>query len=157
MLKKSWIQIFIEAIIELNSRLLPLDLIGELQCHARYKFDPLLTRQINIDNLFAIVANIELLTSPQIVRVFLLVILADNTPNRQVINVHLIPVVVLDGIGEQIEFAFAQFNSAVVSFGVVLLECHVDTAEFELNAEQILAKCFVVVTDGGLWTGAEWQ
>ena len=157
MLKESWIQILVEAVIELNGRFLPSDLIGELQCHAGNKLHSLLTRQIDVDNSVNIVADIELLARPQIVGVLLFIVLTHNAPNRQVINVHLVPVMVLDRVSKQIKLALAQLNGAVVGFGVVLLEGHVDTAELELNTEEILAESLMVMVDRGLWAGAERQ
>ncbi len=139
MLKEARVQILVEAILKLDIRLLPSDFIGELQIHPGHQLHPLLTRQVNIHNLVTVVADFELFPRPQIIAVLLLVVLAHNAPDRQVVDVHLIPVVILDCVREQLVLAFVQIHAAILGARVVLLESHIDAAELEFNSKQILA------------------
>jgi hypothetical protein len=106
MLKKSGIQILLESIFELNGRLFPDHFVREFNGQARMQFDFALTRQIHIDNSIRIESNVEFLMSPKPNRVVLLNVLADNAPNGQVVDVHLIPVVVFDRVREQFVLLF---------------------------------------------------
>lgn len=107
MLKEARIEIFLESILEFNCRRLPRDLVRELDVHAGHELDLVLARQVNVDNAIGVEAQVEFLVRPQPVRVFFVVVLANNAPDGQVVDVHLIPVVVLDRVREQLILVFA--------------------------------------------------
>ena len=156
-LEEARVQVLFEAVLELDLRRLPGHFVVELELHVRLELDLVLAGQVDVDNAVDIVANVELLARPQPVGLVLVVVLANDAPDGQVVDVHLVPVVVLDGVGEQLVLLLGQVHFAVLGVGVVALEVDGHAAEFELDAEQILGQRLVVVVDVALGAGAERQ
>lgn len=106
MLEEAGIEVLLESVLELDSGRLPRDVVRELYGHARLKLDLALARQVHVHDAVEIVTNLELLVRPQPVRVVLFVVLAYDAPDWQVVDVHLVPVVVLDRVREQLVLFF---------------------------------------------------
>ena len=157
MLEEAVVEILLEAVLELDVRRLPDHVVDERYLHARLEADLLLARQVDVHNVVLVVADLELLACPQVVGVLLLVVLAHNAPHGQIVDVHLIPVVVLDGVDEQIVLLLGEIDRAELGLGVRVAEGDEHAAVLELDAEEILAECLVVVVDGLLGSGAEGQ
>ena len=72
------------------------DLISELQfLSGEVQLGPSLAGEVDVDDLVAVPADLKLLVGPDVEVLPLLVDLADDAPDGQVVQVHLVPVVVL--------------------------------------------------------------
>lgn len=149
MLKESRVEIFLKAVLEDNRRLLPQDFIRKADGDTGRKLDLRVTsgRQIDFDNSVIIVADLELLVREQVVDLLLFVVLANDAPDGQVINVHLVRVLMLDRVHEQVEFVLGELAFAEVVARRVAAEVDLQTAVLELHAEQIFAERLVIVAD----------
>jgi len=128
-LEEVGIQVLVESILELHLAGLPVDLVGEVDVGSRLEFLAALGGQGDIHDLLAIVADVELLVREDIVLAIALVALTDFSPNGQSIDVHLVPVLVLHGIGECLGALLLQGDHADDRFGGVALELHLVATE----------------------------
>lgn len=112
-LKERGVQILVESVFELDARLFPVDLIGEGNLFVELKLHFGFTGQVDVDNVVGIVADVQFLMGPQVVGVIGLIDFADDSPNRHIVDIHLIPVVVLHCIYEGLQFFFGQHHFAV--------------------------------------------
>ena len=72
------------------------NLISELQfLSGEVQLGPSLAGEVDVDDLVAVPADLKLLVGPDVEVLPLLVDLADDAPDGQVVQVHLVPVVVL--------------------------------------------------------------
>ena len=111
-LEEIWVEILVETVFKLDQRSLPTDFVGEVQFHSFIQLHLAFRRQIDVHDLFAVKAQFEFLVGEN-EQLVVLSDLADHTPNGQIVQVHLVPVVVLDGIRERLEFVIVQFHFAV--------------------------------------------
>ena len=137
-LEEARVQVLFEAVLELDLRRLPGHFVVELELHVRLELDLVLAGQVDVNNTIAIITYIELLACPQPVGLIFVIILANDTPDWQVIYVHLIPIVILDSIGKEFVFLFGQVDFAILCISVIAFEVDWNAAKFELDAEEIL-------------------
>lgn len=135
MLKEARVEIFLKSILELDCRRLPRDLVRELDVHAGHELDLVLARQVDVNNSVGVEAQVEFLVCPQPVGVFFVVVLANNAPDGQVVDVHLIPVVVLDRVREQLILVLAQIDRTVFGSRLICSIGNKHTAELQLHAQ----------------------
>ena len=149
MLKESRVEIFLKSVLEDNRRRLPQDLIREADRDTGRKLYLRVAsrRQIHLDDSIVVEADLDLLVREQIVDLLLVVVLADDAPDGQVVDVHLVRVLMLDRVHEQVELVFGELGLA--EFGARRVAAVVDEqpAVLELHAEQILAQRLVIVAD----------
>ena len=75
------------------------NLISELQfLSGEVQLGPSLAGEVDVDDLVAVPADLKLLVGPDVEVLPLIVDLADDAPDGQVVQVHLVPVVVLHRI-----------------------------------------------------------
>ena len=112
-LKKVGVQVLVEPVGVIDLRLLPDDLVSEGDPRAFLEFYSRLRGQVHIDDLHLIscvdiVAYLKLFVSPQVQVLSGVFHLADDTPNGEVVEVHLVPIVVADGILERLQFIIGE-------------------------------------------------
>lgn len=101
-LEERGIKIFIETILELDVILLPDDFISEGKFRVRREENFVFRCDVDIDYLFTIITDFKLLVCPDVV--IRISYFANNAPDWQIINIHLIPVVVFDSIDKSFVF-----------------------------------------------------
>ena len=117
MLEKIRVEIFVKSVVKFYVRFLPDYFIRKRNFGIMFKLHTALGREVDIDDLFSIVPNFKLFVSPN-VHTFS-VDISNDSPNGQIVNVHLVPVMVFDGIHEWFEFSFIKVYLAIFSF------CHI--------------------------------
>lgn len=113
-LEERRIQVFIESIFKRHRAWHKADLVGEFDFGSGHQCFPSFGRQFNIHNTIAIVADFEFFVRKNVR--FLISTVAANvahtSPDWQTVNVHLIPVIIFNGICECLHLLFVQFNHA---------------------------------------------
>jgi len=116
-----------------------MNFVREWNLDARLKFDLELASEINVDDLVAVIPNVEFFVRPNVKAVAIVSVFADDAPNGEVIDVHLIPVMIFDGINQSFVGFFRQFNGAILGLLGFFVKCYVDSAEIELGSLQGLS------------------
>ena len=117
-----------------------------------------ITSEVDVHNLVPVVANVKRLVCPHVVLLLPVVPLLHvphYTPHRQIVDVHLVPIVVLDSVQKGGIGLLLQFDGAVVGLTDVFQESYLQSAELQLHALQRLPHRLVVMADVLLWTLAE--
>ena len=117
-----------------------------------------ITSEVGVHNLVSVAANVKLLVCPHVVLllpVIPLLHVSHYAPHRQVVDVHLVPIVVLDSVQKGGIDLVVQFDGAVIGLTDMLQEGHLQSAELELHALQRLPHRLVVMADVLLWALAE--
>lgn len=111
MLEKRRIQILVETIFEFNGTRFPIHFVSEFDFRAGHQ-QLLFVCCLNVDvnDSLIVVANVETLVCVDVILFVLL--FAHLAPYRQAVDVHLIPVVIFDGIRKCSHPFFVQFDHA---------------------------------------------
>ena len=99
-----------------------------------------ITREVDVHNLVSVVANVKLLVCPHVVLLLPVVPLLHvphYAPHRQVVDVHLVPIVVLDSVQKGSIGLVVQFDGAVIGLTDVLQEGHLQSDELELHHKRL--------------------
>lgn len=110
MLEEIRIQIFVKTILKLGFARLPIHFVCEFNFGARHQILFALGRNINVNDLLAIVADVKFFVRINEVLFVGIVFVTDFAPNWQRVNVHLVPVVVFDRVHERLYFLLRQFD-----------------------------------------------
>ena len=156
MLEEVGIEVLVESMFELDLGRVPFHLEREAQHCAWLQPRAVASGQVELDHLVRIVADV---VAPVRVDVCIgvLVELTHKAPGWQVVQVELVPVLVAHRVLERLEPLIGDRHLAVDGAFALALKAHVEAAELELNAEQRLAECFVVVAQTSLGPLAEWE
>ena len=95
-----------------------------------------ITREFIAHNLVSVVANVKLLVCPHVVLLLPVVPLLHvphYAPHWQVVDVHLVPIVVLDSVQKGGISLVVQFDGAVIGLTDVLQEGNLQSAELKLH------------------------
>lgn len=110
MLEEIRIQIFVETILELGFARLPIYFVGEFNFGARHQILFAFGGHVDVNDLLAIVADVEFLVRVNEILFVGIVFVADFAPNWQRVNVHLVPVVIFDGVRKRLDLLLRQFD-----------------------------------------------
>ena len=155
-LEEVGIEVLVESMFELDLGRVPFHLEREAQHCACLKPHAVAGGQVELDHLVRVVADVEAPVRVD-VRVGVLVELAHEAPGGQVIHVELVPILVSHRVLERLELLIGDCHLAVHGAFALALKAHVEAAELELDTEQRLAECFVVVAQTSLGPLAEWE
>ena len=114
MLEKVGVKVLVETILEFDGGGLPNDFVSERDDCTFFQFDFVLRSEIDVDNLLPVVPDFELFVSENVVFTALSNF-SHHTPDGQIIKVHLVPVVILHGIGEGLQLFIIQLYFTVRS------------------------------------------
>lgn len=110
-LEKRRVQIFIKPILEFNVRSPPNHLVGEGEFSGGSQEHLILRCDVHVDDLFTVVAHFELFMGPYVV--VGIGDFADDAPNWEIVDVHLVPIVVLHCVDEFAVFFFGELDATV--------------------------------------------
>uniref|UniRef100_A0A2M4B0K2 Putative secreted protein n=1 Tax=Anopheles triannulatus TaxID=58253 RepID=A0A2M4B0K2_9DIPT len=154
-LEKVRIQVLIEAILELDRARLPVHLVRELDLRPNVQQLLALGRERHVHDLFAVVADVELFVRVDVVLLFLL--LTDDTPDGQIVDIHLIPVLVLHRVHKRLVLLLGQLHHTDLRRADIIFENQLVPTKLQLHSLERFAHRFMVMIDRLFGTNAERQ
>ena len=109
-LEERGVEVLVVSVVEEDGRFAPDDFVGEGHPNAVRQFDLVLGGERDVDDLLSVVSDFELLVRPEkVLRVFVLLAhFAHDSPDGQVVDVHLVPVMMLHRVDQLVQFLLVQ-------------------------------------------------
>uniref|UniRef100_A0A2M3ZN18 Putative secreted peptide n=1 Tax=Anopheles braziliensis TaxID=58242 RepID=A0A2M3ZN18_9DIPT len=120
MLEKVRIQVLVEAILELDRALLPVHLVRELDLRSDVQQLLALGRERHVHDLLPVVADVELFVRVDVVLFVLL--LTDDAPDGQIVDIHLIPILVLHRVHKRLVLLLGQLHHTDLRRADIIIE-----------------------------------